>query len=236
MNARAILIVPFCFLLTLLTACDVQNAKTGPLQTEPVSVPLGSNDRANVELKMGAGEIQLSGGAQELLEGNMEYNVPDWRPVVRTSTIGDQTSITISQPSNVGGFGHVRYIWNLKLNDRALLDLRVNCGAGKADLGLGDLTLRTLTVNMGAGQVDVDLRGTPKRDYDVSIAGGVGQAIVHLPTDVGIQAEAHGGLGSIVVTGLEKHGNVYQNSLYDNAKVNVHLKVEGGIGQIQLIG
>lgn len=236
MTARPILLVPFCFVLSLLTGCDVQNVKTGPLQEESVSIPLGGNDRANVELKMGAGEIQLNGGAQQLLEGNLEYNVPDWKPEVHSSSIGDQTSITISQPSSIGGFGNVRYLWNLKLNDKALLDLKVDCGAGKADLNLGDLTLRTLTVNMGAGQVDVDLRGTPTRDYDVSIAGGVGKAIVHLPTGVGIHAVAHGGLGNITVTGLEKHGNYYENSLYDNAKVNVRLKVEGGIGEIQLIG
>jgi hypothetical protein len=64
----------------------------------------------------------------------------------------------------------------------------------------------------------------------------VGKAIVKLPTGVGIHAEAHGGLGSINVTGLEKHGNSYENDLYDKAKVNVDIKVEGGIGEIRLIG
>lgn len=236
MTARPLVLMPFCFLLTLLTACDVQNVKTGPLQEEPVSIPLGNNSRANVALKMGAGEVQLSGGAQQLLQGEMTYNVPAWKPRVHTSSVGDQTSITIEQPASVGGFGNVRYLWDLRLNDNALLDLKVDCGAGKTNLHLGDLTLRTLTVHMGAGEVDVDLHGTPKRDYDVDIAGGVGKAIVYLPTGVGIHAEAHGGIGSINVTGLEKHGNYYENNLYDNAKVNVRLNVRGGIGEIQLIG
>lgn len=236
MKVCSLLLFPCCCLLTLLAGCETQNIKTGPIQDEPISIPLAGNSRANVELKMGAGEIQLAGGAQELLEGTMEYNVPDWKPRVHTDSIGDQTSITIEQPSSVGGLGNVHYRWNLRLNDKALLDLKVNCGAGKADLHLGDLTLRTLAVNMGAGQVDVDLRGTPTRGYEVDVSGGVGKAIVHLPTGVGIHAEAHGGLGSINVTGLEKHGNSYENDLYDKAKVNVEIKVEGGIGEIQLIG
>ena len=89
---------------------------------------------------------------------------------------------------------------------------------------------------MGAGQVELDLRGTPSRDYDVHIAGGVGQATVHLPQGVGIWAEAHGGIGSITVTGLQKRGDHWENDLYDKSSVSVRLRIEGGIGQIQLIG
>jgi len=60
---RPLSLIPCFCLLALLTACNVQNVKTGPMQEEPVSIPLGSNERANVELKMGAGEIHLTGGA-----------------------------------------------------------------------------------------------------------------------------------------------------------------------------
>ena len=89
---------------------------------------------------------------------------------------------------------------------------------------------------MGAGQVDLDLRGNPTRDYDVSVRGGVGQATIRLPQNVGIWAEARGGLGSITVTGLNKSGDdQWQNDLYDKAKVNVRLTVEGGIGEIRII-
>ena len=236
MISRPVSLIPCFCLLALLTACNVQNVKTGPMQEEPVSIPLGSNERANIELKMGAGEIHLTGGAKDLLEGKFEYNVPDWKPTIRSSVIDDHASITIAQPASVGGFGHVRYLWDLRLNDKTLLDLKVDCGAGKTDLDLGDAALRMVTVNMGAGEVNLDLRGTPARDYEVDISGGVGKATVHLPRDVGIRAEAHGGLGQITVTGLEKRGDHYENSLYDNAKVNVSVKVRGGIGEIQLIG
>ena len=35
---------------------------------------------------------------------------------------------------------------------------------------------------------------------------------------------------------IEKRGDYYQNDLWDNAKVNVRLKVQGGIGEIKIIG
>ncbi len=185
---------------------------------------------------MGAGEMKLRGGAQKLLEGRFEYNVAAGKPTVRQSVSGSHATVTIQEPQNVRLGGNRRYLWDLELNDSVLLDLALNCGAGEARLALGELDLRSVDVHMGAGEVDLDLRGHPTRDYDVNISGGVGQATVRLPQAVGVHAEAHGGLGSINVSGLEKRGDYYENDLYDKAKVNVRLKVEGGVGEIRIIG
>ncbi len=223
--------------LLLLTGCEFDHGVvTGPMRDEPVSINLGTAERANVELNMGAGEMTLRGGAQKLLEGRFEYNVPSWKPKVTNSVVGSHAAVTIQEPDSVRPGGNRRYAWDLELNNKVLLDLALNCGAGRARLDLGDLDLRSVDVHMGAGEVDLDLRGHPRRDYDVNISGGVGQATVRLPEGVGIRAEAHGGLGSINVTGLEKRGDYYENSLFDNAKVNIRLKVEGGIGEIRIIG
>jgi N-terminal domain of toast_rack, DUF2154 len=222
--------------LLILVGCEFDNTSTGSLQEEPVAIELGHADHANVELDMGAGEMVLRGGAEKLLEGRFEFNVPDWRPKVQSSISGSHATITIHEPENARRGGKRQYRWDLALNDNVLLDLAMNCGAGHARLQLGDLELRSVTVHMGAGQVDLDLRGHPTRDYDVNVSGGVGQATIRLPDNVGVRAEAHGGIGSIDVSGLEKHGDHYENSLYDNAKANIRLKVEGGIGEIRIIG
>lgn len=216
--------------------CEFDHTVTGPLRDDPVAIDLGTANHANVELDMGAGEMKLRGGAEKLLEGTFEYNVPEWKPMVRSSIGGSYATVTIKEPEHVQHGGNRRYRWDLALNDSVQLDLSLNCGAGEARLDLGDLDLRSVEVHMGAGQVDLDLRGKPSRDYDVNIAGGVGQATVRLPEGVGVWAQAHGGLGSINITGLEKRGDHYENSLCDTSKVNVRLKVEGGIGEIRIIG
>ena len=218
------------------TGCDVHRPNTGPLHNEPISIDLGDAERANVELNMAAGEMMLHGGAQKLLEGSFEYNIAEWKPTVHNSTAGSHVAVTIQQPGHTGFGGNTRNRWDLKLNDNVLLDLALHCGAGQAQLELGDLKLRDLNVQMGAGQVELDLRGKPSRDYDVNISGGVGQATIQLPEGVGVWAQAHGGIGNIEVTGLEKRGDHWENSLYDNAKVNVRVKVEGGIGEIRIVG
>jgi hypothetical protein len=207
-----------------------------PMRTEPIGIDVGKSERANVELDMGAGELNVNGGSAKLIDGEFEFNVSSIQPMVESSVNGSHAVITVREPHH-GGIhsGGVRNRWSLRLNDRVLFDLSINCGAGKAQLDLGSLDLRTLEVHMGAGQMDLDLRGHPTRDYDVNIAGGVGQATIHLPPDVGVRAEAHGGLGSVEVTGLEKEGDHYENKLYDKSKVNIRLNVNGGVGQIRIL-
>jgi hypothetical protein len=205
------------------------------MQSLPVDVGLGSAERSKLELDLAAGELNLSGGSAKLIEGSIDYNVPSWKPEIHTSTVGSSTDVTIKQPEG-HHFGHnSRYNWDLRVNSGVILDVAINCGAGHENLRLGDTKLRSVKVNMGAGKVDLDLRGNPTRDYDVSVSGGVGQATVDLPQGVGIWAEAHGGIGHIDVEGLEKKGDHWENALYDTAKVNVRVKVQGGVGQIHLI-
>jgi hypothetical protein len=234
MKRSSILVVIISCLL--IAACEFDHeASYGPTRDEPVNIDRGSADHANIQLNMGAGEMNVGGGADKLVEGDFKYNVEGWKPIVKSDVNGSYATVTISQPKDVSLGGKKRYIWNLQFNNSALLDLTINCGAGQARLDLGSLRLRAVAVHMGAGQVDLDLRGKPTHDYEVTINGGVGQATINLPEGVGIWAEAHGGIGSINVSGLEKRGNHWENDLYDKAKVNVRVQVHGGIGEVRII-
>ena len=88
---------------------------------------------------------------------------------------------------------------------------------------------------MGAGNLRLDLRGTPAKDYSVRIRGGVGDATVYLPKDVGITARATGGLGDISATGLRKSGDLYVNDSSETARVKIRLDIQGGVGSLKLI-
>jgi hypothetical protein len=228
------------FVVTLgslvLGGCGFEHVATGPERNDVISLDGGKAERANIELDMGAGQMKIGGGATKLLEGHFEYNVDAWKPLVTSSANGAHATVTIKQPDRMRGGGRTHYVWDLDLNDHVLTDLTLNCGAGQAQLKLGTLTLRSLEVHMGAGQVQLDLRGEPTHDYEVKINGGVGQAEVQLPQGVGIWAEAHGGIGSINITGMEKHGDHWENDLYGKAKVQVKVQVNGGIGEIRIRG
>ena len=186
---------------------------------------------------MGAGEVKVRGGASQLARADFTYNVDSWKPEVTYHTLGGASDLSIEQPgSSHTHIGDTTYNWDVQAANDIPLELIAHLGAGEARMDLGSLTLRRVEVEMGVGECRMDLRGTPpKHDYDVHIHGGVGEATVHLPHGVGIYATGSGGIGEIHTEGLRKQGDHWVSDAYDDAKIRIHVDVEGGIGQINLI-
>ena len=93
----------------------------------------------------------------------------------------------------------------------------------------------TAKIDMGAGQINLDLTGERKQNFDVDVQGGVGEAKIRLPHDVGVEIRADGGIGSIDTEGLHKEGGRWVNEAWGKSPVTIHMNVEGGIGEIRLI-
>lgn len=216
-----------------LGGCMIEHG--GPLEHESKSIDLDKSEMVRVDLKMGAGEMQIDGGSQKLMDADFDYNIPSWKPVVHYEASGFRGQLRIEQPGGAHGGSHSTYKWKVRLNNTVPLDVTTELGAGEAQMTLGSLNLRSLDVSMGVGEARVDLKGKPTHDYSVKISGGVGHATVYLPNDVSIIATAHGGIGDINIRGLEKRGSSWINAAHENGPVTIHLDVNGGIGQIEII-
>jgi hypothetical protein len=201
------------------------------------SVELAGAQSARVEVDLGAGELWVEGGSNKLLEADFHYSVRAWAPVIKYDVSAGRGYLTVRQPP-VHGFntGHRQNRWDLHLNDKVPIDLRVNLGAGKGAFKLSGTALRRLNVEIGAGELQVDLTGVWDHDVDAEVHGGVGEATIRLPRDVGVRATATGGLGGINAQGLHKEGGYYVNDAYGKSDIHLRLNVTGGIGQINLIG
>ena len=192
-------------------------------------------ERVRVALELHAGELQVNSGAKELMESEFTYNVVSWKPEVRFDRNGFRSSLSVKQGGTTTTIGSSKNEWRLKLNDGIPIDFSLHCGAGENRLNLGQLDLRDVDVHIGAGRVELDLTGRqPKHDYSVSVHGGVGEAIVRLPSDVGVVATASGGLGEVEVDGLEKQGGEWRSGASGKGKSTIHVDVHGGIGKITI--
>jgi hypothetical protein len=231
MFARAF---PLTLGLLGLTSCVVE-VHSGPTRHEFREFDRAGVERLRLDLQMGAGQFKVRGGAAQLARADFTYNVEQWKPEVTYHTFAGASDLNIAQPS--GSHTHIgdtKYNWDIEVADDIPLDLNAHVGAGEAHMNLGSLNLRRVEVEMGVGQLDMDLRGAPKHDYDVHIHGGIGEATVHLPHDAEIIATGSGGIGEIHTQGLQKQGDRWTNDVR-NAKARIHVDVEGGIGQINLI-
>jgi len=220
-------------------ACSTQGGgspEVGKLQHVSKSVGSENAQSARAQLKMGAGELNITGGADQLMEADFSYNVSEWKPKVSYDVSGKKGELVVKQGSANGGdlSGGARNEWDVSLNDELPTDLVVQLGAGESALDLDSLTLTGVDLQMGAGKTTVDLTGDYAQDFEASIEGGVGEATVLLPSEVGVKAKAEGGLGKINAKGLKKVGDSYANDAYGESDVNVSVDVQGGVGEINL--
>ena len=236
----ALSIVMMAATAVLAGACGMQPGGTqqevGKMHEESKSVDPKNAQTARAQLEMGAGELHITGGADQLLEGDFSYNVSEWKPKVSYDVSGQEGELLVKQGgANSGSLGaKARNEWDINLNDELPTDLVVKMGAGESDLDLDSLTLTGVDLKMGAGKITVDLSGDYARDFDATIEGGVGQATVLLPSEVGVKAKAEGGLGGINAKGLKKVGDSYVNDAYGESDVTINVDVKGGVGEINL--
>jgi hypothetical protein len=235
MASNQLSILTVVLLLSASVSCGSRNEPSGPEEHESRSVDLDNTERVRAVIKMAFGELNVRGGSEKLLDADFTYTNAALKPDVQYRAGGGAGDLTVETRAGSPSGGSLKNRWDLRLNDRVPVDLRVEFGAGEADLNLGTLTMRSAEVKMGAGTLRLDLRGKPIDDYSVRVSGGVGEATVYLPKDVGVSANASGGLGEISVRGLHKSGDSYRNDAWERADVRIRLDIQGGIGSIKLI-
>jgi len=206
-------------------------------QHQTRSVERQNAKSVHASLEAGSGEFIIGAGSDHLVDADFDYDRSYDAPRVEYNVSNGVGQLTISQEN--GGththFGTHENKWNLRFSKDVPLELKIEMGAGRGDLRFRDLQVSRLDVSMGAGQVDLDLTGDRKSDLTADLEGGVGQATIRLPKNVGVIAQATGGIGSINARGLKHEGDDYTNDAYGKSPATIHLKVEGGVGQISLI-
>ena len=109
---------------------------------------------ARVEIDMGAGRLNIAGGAQGLVEGTITYNVFGWAPKVTR----DDGSVRIQQ----GRLEDIKIPNKDVVNDWDLLlgafptDLEISAGAYEGLIDLSGVALTNLKITDGASKATVE--------------------------------------------------------------------------------
>jgi hypothetical protein len=193
----------------------------------------------DISLNVGAGQLSVSDGAKEWVEGEIEYNVDDLEPKVKYKRSGDKGKVVIEQSDKkLSGIkvGNVKNEWDLQLTNEVPIDLEVNTGATETKLNLQGLQLSNLDINAGVGDITVDLSGDWKESFDVDLEMGVGKSTLILPKDVGVKIKSSKGIGHADFKGFISEGNgVYVNEAYNDADVKIIVNTDLGIGEANFV-
>ncbi|WP_246629294.1 toast rack family protein [Mesobacillus maritimus] len=221
-------------MLIIVSGCQMDVG--GNEESFEVQVDKDHAKELEVELNIGAGELNVESGGKEWVEGTIDYNHKKLEPEISYKVKGD-AGVAVIEQGEKGlldkiNIGEIENHWNLRLNDEIPMDLVINSGASETMLDLKGLELQNLEVNAGVGDISIDLSGDWQESFDASLDMGIGKSTIILPSDVGVKIEASKGIGESNLVGFVSQGNgVYVNDAFKDADVVINLKTNLGVGE-----
>lgn len=143
-----------CSLSLDMPEINLERVETGPSKTLIIDEDLPSGgETVELRLRMGAGRLNITGGADGLVEGEIEYNVARWEPQV--SRQGSRLEIFQDRIRGSLPTDRIRNDWNLRLGN-APMELDIEAGAYQGTLDLSGLPIRALEISDGASDSRVE--------------------------------------------------------------------------------
>lgn len=109
--------------------------------------------------------------------------------------------------------------------------------AGAADLdvtGLGNSRCAEIRVEGGIGKLTLDFGGAWREDADVAVRMAVGELVLRLPRDVGVQLTLDRFLAAFQPAGLVRRGNVFVSPDYDQAARTLDIALTTAVGGVRI--
>lgn len=131
-----------------------QKAQPGPDVVDEINLDYPDADETSLKLSFGAGDLKLSPGASQLVDGTATYNYEEFKPEVITD--GGNVQVTMG---NVGvnfipSMVDLKNEWDFKLGDQPM-NLNIESGAYDGTFEFGGLALTNLTIKDGAANVEL---------------------------------------------------------------------------------
>ena len=254
MNAKLLISAVLIFSLATM-ACGISinlpvtQVKTGPTQTEDISIPWPSAEGTpDLTIKFGAGTLTVNPGDESaLVAGTATYNVPDLKPEITTN--GNEVELSSGDleiqgiPKFDSGF---KNDWNLRIGTLPMT-LYLEAGAYKGNIDLGGLALEELTVQEGASDTSLNFSSpNPAQMRTFRYDTGASNVTLSGLGNANFQTMIfHGGAGNFKLdfSGQQtQNANVDINAGLSNVEItvpatsNVHVVVTGGLKNVTTSG
>lgn len=212
----------------------------GEVPSKEVSLPLQGAERAALTIKHGAGRLQLASGAAPgmLVSGTCGGGV-ETRAVLSGSQLDLEIKPGLSQFKdlfspwnwlNERGLG-----WDLHLSPDLPIDLRLESGAAESRINLRDLWVTDFVLKTGASSTDLTLPAGAGLT-SARLEAGAAAVNITIPDGVAARITTESGLAAVDIDQhrFPRDGNRYQSPDYSSAENRVDLRVETGLGSVQI--
>lgn len=136
---------------------QVQGVSVGSMETFEIEVPVPDSDEVSrVSIEFGAGELNLSPGADGLLvSGTATYNVDEFKPKVYVTDSRVKISQQVDDINLIPILGdEIKNKWDLELGNSPI-ELDISAGGYKGEFELGGVPLQELRIAEGAADTSL---------------------------------------------------------------------------------
>jgi hypothetical protein len=222
---KTIKILSLILVLGLMMSCtfsvNVPKVRTGVTQSLEINENATSSP-VMLTIEMGAGKLNLSGGASKTVEGTVLYNVDAWVPVIEND--GDRITLSQTNTSTVGfPDGKIINEWDLKLGP-APINLSIATGAYEGSLDLSGISLTRLSIADGASKSTISFN-TPNPVEMELLEYRTGASEVNL---IGL---GNAGVDDVVFTG---GAGSYKLDFSGEAGNDINVRISAGMSDITL--
>ena len=145
--------------------------------SESKSVAYDGAESVRVKVAMVSGKLNVSGGAETLMDGTFTYSDPVWKPEVAYSVEDGVGTLEVNHPKVEGPHvGGPRYAWDLVMGNEVPLSFGIKLASGNADLRMAETRLSELDVKVASGDVKADLTGDQADLTQVSLKTASGRS------------------------------------------------------------
>lgn len=144
-------------LATLACGFDIdlpQKAQPGPDVVDEINLDYPDAEETNLKLTFGAGDLILSPGASQLVDGTATYNYAEFKPEIVKD--GDNVEVKMGDVgvNFIPSMKDLKNEWDFKLGSQPM-NLDIESGAYDGTFEFGGLSLTSLTIKDGAANVEL---------------------------------------------------------------------------------
>jgi len=215
----------------------------GNLATTTLNAPLSGATSGNVTLELGTCNLTVdsTADAESLATGTLEYYQGQSVPQQSLSSANGQATLTLRQTRGAGfdigsWFSEKRTPeWNIHLNPKVPTTFMANLGTGNSTIDLSESQVNTVNIESGTGNGTIVFPASAGH-VTSTVNGGVGNLNLTIPEGLEARIEVSTGIGNTNVDDrFAKQGdNVYITKGYNDAKNKLDLKLDVGIGNVEI--
>ena len=191
-----------------------------------------SVDSGVLKLDLGAIDVRLNSTEQNLVDGDLSSKYIKYN--VNYGSSGKEAFVEFTN-NHQASFKNKGYEARIRINKDIPWDIDANLGASKGTLDMSNLKVNNLDISAGASSLNIIL-GDKSNIIKGKVDAGASSIKITIPKNLGVKLRVDGALNSTNISSLNlnRQGDYYVSSNYENAKSRVDMDIQMGVGSLTI--